>query len=1040
MKRSLLLIVPVAALLAAGLAAGQGIITTIAGGPPAPLVNGASALNVPFGLMLGGAVDSAGNLYVADASRSQVVRISTGGIMTIVAGNGTAGYGGDGGLAVNAMLNGPQGLALDAANNLYIADSANHRVRRVDGNGIITTVAGNGALSPDVDSVAATSSAVQYPTRLLIDPSGTLFIAEPNGHRVRSVSTSGIISTFAGNGFAGNPSQGDGGPATSAPIGVVESLARDSSGNFYLGTANQVRKVNPNGIISTIAGNGSTGDSGDGNSALSATLNIVYGIAVDSSGNLYLTLANSSGVRVIINGTIYLFGYTVGDSGPSTLNFPMNCFIDASNQLYIADTGNFLLRKVSLSGGGNVMTTVAGNGQFLSAGDGGPAVKARLNVPQGVAVDPAGNVYIADTQNNKIRKITTDGNIHTLAGNGAASGVFSPVEVATAAAVNSPVTVAVDNTSGDLYSVSYELFRVNPAGMLDEAIPAGGAWVAVDPSGNVYVAATFQNQVLKLGPSLTFTVVAGTGQQGFSGDGGRATAATMSNPTGLAFDSAGNMYIAEYASQRIRKVSPTGIITTYAGSGTCGFSGDGGLATSAKLCGPSGLAIDRHGNLYIADQNNGRIRMVTPAGVITTVAGGSSGPALGDGGLATSAFLNQPSTVAVDLKGNLYICDLGNGLIRMVSPLSTGTGALGVTPVTAIAGQTLHIPVTFSVASGSSADGVNFGLQVTPTGGSPALTGSLTFQPDASFVAPTLIDTSQGAGVISLAWLNLPSALQGSTHLGDVLLNVPVSASAGNSYSVRILAASASSGTTEVPLGALSSASFDVQTTYLVGDVDPANGTSFGSFGNEVLNTLDLIAILRAIAIGPKPAACTDLFDAMDAAPAIPDGTLNTLDLIAVLKRVTNLDTSRPRRSPRGIPCSAATPDGAEAMLDNARNRRTAPPDAEVEIGAPVTQSDGSTQSPLYLRALHDFWMEAFTVAVSGTGAMVLLPGDLGSPAFSDNGLPGTIAAMWDVTREAHAGDRILLGTVATSGSTRLTVLRAIGNAIDDSDLRIVVR
>jgi hypothetical protein len=337
------------------------------------------------------------------------------------------------------------------------------------------------------------------------------------------------------------------------------------------------------------------------------------------------------------------------------------------------------------------------------------------------------------------------------------------------------------------------------------------------------------------------------------------------------------------------------------------------------------------------------------------------------------------------------------------------------------------------MASGASADGVNFGLQVTPSGGAPALSGTLSFQPDPLFTAPTLIDTTQGAGVISLAWLALHTPLQGSTHLGDILVNVPAAAATGNSYTVQMTAASASSGTSEVPVTPGSSASFSVETTYLIGDADPASGGAFGTFGNNVLNTLDLIAILRAITIpGAQPAKCSDLYDAMDAYPAIPDGMLNTLDLIAVLQRVTNIDTSRPRRSPR-VSCPAALPDAE-------RGGRPALTDAEVEIGPAGAEENGAIQAPLYLRVLRDFWMRAISVAVSGPGSMRLMDGDLGSAALVDNDLPGTLAAMWDSTTEMHAGDRVLLGTIMTSASPQLVVLQAKGNAADDSDLRIVTR
>lgn len=329
-----------------------------------------------------------------------------------------------------------------------------------------------------------------------------------------------------------------------------------------------------------------------------------------------------------------------GDGGPATsaaLNQPPFVAIDPSGNLYIADAGNNRIRKVD---GLGIITTFAGNGTAGFSGDGGPATAASLNNPIGVNFDAAGNLYIADTPNERVRKVDTAGVITTIAGNGAAgfSGDGGP---ATAAAFYNPVRTIADN------------------------------------AGNVYVADQSNHRVRRIDAATgIITTVAGNGagnpQNGaFSGDGGPATQASLNNPTALALDAAGNLYLSDQFNQRVRKVDTNGIITTVAGNGTQGFLGDGGPATSAQLNYPGGLAIDSAGNLYINDDLNYKVRVVSSSGVITTVAGSGMRGFSGEGGPAIAAAFNGNFGLALDSAGNLYIADSGNNRIRRVAGLST---------------------------------------------------------------------------------------------------------------------------------------------------------------------------------------------------------------------------------------------------------------------------------------------------------------------------------------------------------------------------------
>jgi len=341
------------------------------------------------------------------------------------------------------------------------------------------------------------------------------------------------------------------------------------------------------------------------------------------------------------------------------------------------------------------ITTVAGTGKAGYAGDEGPATSARLNQPHGIAVDAAGNLYIADTNNNVIRMVTPDGIIHTVAGNGTA-GYGGDSGQATQAQMNSPLSVAVDAAGTKLYvaDASNDRVREFTVGDIISTVAGTGArgysgdgaatseklanptGVAVAPNGDLYIA-DFDNTIVRKVTGSNISLAAGlvTGSPaapsaGYSGDGGFATSAQLNYPYDVAVDSAGNLYIADTTNTVIRKVdAATGRISTVAGDGSSGFGGDDGPATSASMTGPTGVATDADGNLYIADWQNSVIRRVDTNGTITTVAGNihlGKGYA-GDGGVATAAMLNLPWSMAVDSHGNIYIADTYNNRIRKVS-------------------------------------------------------------------------------------------------------------------------------------------------------------------------------------------------------------------------------------------------------------------------------------------------------------------------------------------------------------------------------------
>jgi sugar lactone lactonase YvrE len=359
----------------------NGVITTVAGnGSYGHSGDGGTATNASLEYPFGVAADASGNLFIADTYNSVIRKVNINGIITTVAGNGTAAFAGDGGPATNASLAYPYGVAVDASGNLFIADTGNNRIRKVDTNGIITTVAGNGNEGYSGDGGAATSASLDYPSGVAADASGNLFIADTYNSRIRKVDAYGIITTVAGGGVcpmalgAGcySAEDGDGGAATNALLSSPQDVAMDASGNLFIADSgnNRIRKVDTNGIITTVAGNGESCYYGDGGPATNASLNDPSGVAMDASSNLF-----------------------IADSGSSR------------------GGGGNRIRKVDTNG---IITTVAGNGTATFAGDGGAATNASLDYPSGVAVNASGNLFIADSNNERIREVALFASYPTL--------------------------------------------------------------------------------------------------------------------------------------------------------------------------------------------------------------------------------------------------------------------------------------------------------------------------------------------------------------------------------------------------------------------------------------------------------------------------------------------------------------------------------------------------------------------------------------------------------------------------------------------------
>jgi len=761
-------------------ASAQNIITVAGGGPNnAPAVS--ANLNGPIGV----AVDASGNVYVA-IHYFKLFRVDTRGQLTLYAGDGFSEADGIPATSANLCL---VGMAADRAGNVFIADPCTNRVRRIDGaTQTITTVAGGGSGG---DGGPATAAALSGPGALTIDSSGNLFIAEGEGGigKIRRVDAATHVITTVANANA-------------------SGMAVDSAGNLFFtnDASHLVYRVDATTrATTTVAGNGYQdpynsyygGYSGDGGPATSAALNHPMGIAVDGAGNLFIADAFNGRIRRVDAATQVITTAAgncttnctgLGDGGPATsavLIDPTGVAINSAGDLLIVDAGENRIRRVD--GATQVVTTAAGNGSCCFSGDGGPATSAD-GASGSIALDRAGNLFIGN--GSLVRRVDASTQvISTVAGteHPQSLGEGGP---ATSAYLNFVADIAFDS-AGSLFIVDeheHLVRRVDAAtqvittiagkigsncfpcagfsgdgGLATAALLAYPDGVAVDGAGNLFISDGNNERVRRVDASTrVINTYTGNGYQSYGGDGGPATSAELNGPYGLATDKAGNLFIADEANHRIRRVdAATGVITTVAGNGyrdpsnpygdVGGFSGDGGPATSAELNEPTGVAVDSEGNLFIADYLNSRVRRVdATTGVITTVAGDGDRDFSGDGGPATSAALAGPYSVAIDKRGNLFISDISNHRIReVVAAKQASSVAVSSSANPSVVGQAVTLTAT-----------------VRPSSGSGVPSGTVTFQDGATTLGTAALDSS-GSATLAASSLAVAAHPITATYSGD---------------------------------------------------------------------------------------------------------------------------------------------------------------------------------------------------------------------------------------------------------------------------------
>jgi len=599
-------------------------ITTVAGrGIGDGRAATAASLDLPSGI----AVATDGGLLIADSQHNRVRRVDPAtGTITTLAGT-LEGSAGDGGTPDTAELKDPRRVFITKAGDILIVEHDGARIRRIrKDNGLLDTVP---------VAVGLPALALQQPNDVAEDSLGNLYIADMKGHRVLRVSPLGVTISFAGTGTSGF--SGDNGPAASAALSFPACVLVAPGDVIYIcDKANhRLRRVQC-GIITTVAGTGVAGFTGDG-AGTTVALNEPEDMIL-VAGNIVFSDQENNRIRQLnlANGQVTTLAGTgpsgyAGENVPaaSTLASPMGMAATSDVRILFAERDANRLRALA----GGTITTVAGDGVAEFGGDGGAALDATFHLVEGVAADASGNLFISDSGNNRIRKVDgATGTVTTIAGNGTTNFGVDGVP-ATVVGVDSPSDVVVDS------------------------------------AGNVIFSDTHHHRVRSVDTTGTIHTIIGNGTAGFAGDNGPASAAQIASPTGLALDAAGNLYIADFDNNRVRKVDTAGNVTTVAGDGNPGFNGDGLAATATSLNAPTDMAFDASGNMYIADLRNERVRRLDAAsGVITTIAGTGDALSSDDFLPAVTATLKNPTDVAVDASGNVLIADSGSNRIRRVAP------------------------------------------------------------------------------------------------------------------------------------------------------------------------------------------------------------------------------------------------------------------------------------------------------------------------------------------------------------------------------------
>ncbi|HEX8252684.1 MAG TPA: SMP-30/gluconolactonase/LRE family protein, partial [Thermoanaerobaculia bacterium] len=574
------------------------------------------------------AIDTANNVYVADSQNHTIRKISAAGVVTTMAGlAGTNGQADGTGSAARFWV--PSGVAVEPSGaNVYVTDRTNHTIRRITAAGVVTTFAGKARSNGQRDGFGEQAS-FYYPYDIVMGPTGDMYVADSYDHSIRKVTPDGRVTTIAGDGTASDDDGSRDGTGAAARFSFPSGVAVAGNGDVWVvDTSNQtIRKITPAGVVTTIAGRVDTTGINDG-AATAARFRYPHAIAVTPNGNVVIADTENHTIRYLdvaalqvttFAGHPAVYGFVDAQGSAARFFFPTDVAFDSAGNLYVTD--NHAIRKVTPAG---VVTTFAGNASVSGAVD-GVGAGARFRYPSGVAVGPGDVVYVADTDNHTIRKITPDGTVTTLAG----------------------LAGQAEQTNGTGSAARFD----SPFGL------------TVDDRGNVYVADTYNHAIRMVEPTGVVTSFAGLGR-GYPGSKDAVgTSATFRYPSGIAIDGARNLYVADWGNDIIRKITPSGVVTTFAGTFYAGGSNDG-IGTDARFSEPRDVAVTAAGVVYVADTANHTIRRISPSGQVTTVAG-RAGSAGNVDGLGAAARFHLPTGIAVSSTGRVAVVDTLNHNVRV---------------------------------------------------------------------------------------------------------------------------------------------------------------------------------------------------------------------------------------------------------------------------------------------------------------------------------------------------------------------------------------
>jgi len=629
-----------------------GYLFTTFAGPLSPAGMDGLGTAAQFDNPSGVAVDSVGNVYVADTANHIIRKTTPGGEVATLAGLARESGSADGPGSAARFWN-PSGVAVDIWGNVYVADTGNQTIRKITPGGAVTTLAGAARISGSGDGPGS-AARFDTPKGVAVDSAGHVYVADTYNSAIRKITPGGEVTTLAGS--AGERGRADG-IGNAARFWNPHGVAVDGAGHVYVADTDNsaIRKITPGGAVTTLVGSAEVWGSGHGSGSWAEVFR-PYGVAVDGGGHVYVAGFRNQTIRKItpggavttLAGAAWISGSDDGIGSAARFWDPSGVAVDSAGHLYVADTGNQNIRKITPGGAVTTLAGVARN----SGSDDGIGSAARFHDPHGVALDSVGNVYVADTGNSTIRKITPGGVVTTLAGTAMRSGF--------------------DERPGRA-----ALFW-NPRG------------VAVDGAGHVYVADTGNHNIRTITPGGAVTTVAGawywSPSQNIGNFGSKdetGIEALFDNPSGVAVDSAGNVYVADSHNHNIRKITPGRVVRTLAGLAGRRGSADG-PGIEARFVYPRGVAVDGAGHVYVADTGNHTIRKITPGGEVTTLAG-AAGESGGADGLGSAARFHYPIGVAVDSEGNVYVANYGDHAIRKITPWGAVTtlvkwvGNLGAT-------------------------------------------------------------------------------------------------------------------------------------------------------------------------------------------------------------------------------------------------------------------------------------------------------------------------------------------------------------------------